>query len=425
MNEKNYRMLSYDAFNRKENTFDPRIYDRLRFDLDTQNQYGPGFHSTIMIDPWSFTGKSDKITLTGAGGDAVEVELKYWGNTGYTLNEALMTLRNGDSLNLPEIKTHNHKTYPTQVKTAFGNIFNIPEMDIDMQFQPVRELWFDYKQEDVNFKIYPFAYENQAVVFDDPLKLSGNKTWWEDSPWLRRWRPGNLNTGASPIDFTRGYWDNSISFQVKDSEGTRLTQLRGATLELGSREDTHFITSIASPKDLWQEYSEFDNVMSATRITHRATDNLIVGASTTERIGFNANEGDKTDARNVVGAADATLEITPGIVASLETALSQSSYDMTSGSYRTDKRGNAFFASIMGRNNSGSILDTPGGFDGINPEKGNSYLLNGASSARILTKDLTRHYPRILKRAMMNFGLAISISARHTSITRLVSIRRH
>jgi len=163
MNEKNYRMLSYDAFNRKENTFDPRIYDRLRFDLDTQNQYGPGFHSTIMIDPWSFTGKSDKITLTGAGGDAVEVELKYWGNTGYTLNEALMTLRNGDSLNLPEIKTHNHKTYPTQVKTAFGNIFNIPEMDIDMQFQPVRELWFDYKQEDVNFKIYPLHMKTRRL----------------------------------------------------------------------------------------------------------------------------------------------------------------------------------------------------------------------------------------------------------------------
>ncbi|HOU36221.1 MAG TPA: tetratricopeptide repeat protein, partial [Candidatus Omnitrophota bacterium] len=370
LNEKNYRMLSYDALNRKENTFDPRIYDRLRLDVDTENEYGPGFHTTIMIDPWSFVGKTDKVTLTGTGGDSAEIELKYWGNTGYTLNESLMTLRNGDSFSLPEIKTHHNRTSATTVSTGFGNSFYIPELDIDQQFQPVRELWFDYKQEEVNFKVYPFGYENQAVIFDDPMTLSGNKTWWEDSPWIRRWKPGNLNTGASPVDFTKGYWDSSISFQVKDSEGSRLTQLRGATLELGSKADTHFVTSIASPKDLWQDYSEIDNVLSASRVTHRATDSLILGASTTERLGFNANANDKTDARNVVGAVDATLELTPGIVASAETAVSHSSYDMTSAGYRTDQRGNAFFGSLMGRNDSDSIIDTPGGFGGIVPEKG-------------------------------------------------------
>jgi hypothetical protein len=370
LNEKNYRMLSTDAYNKKENTYDPRIYDRLRVNVDTDNEYGPGFHTTIMVDPWSFVGKTDKVTLSGGSGEKTEVELKYWGNTGYTLNESINTLRNGDSYSLPEIKVHGNKTTPTSVRTGFGNTINIPELSIDQQFQPVRELWFDYKQEELKFKIYPFGYENQAVIFDDPLTLSGNKTWWEDSAWIRRWKPGNFNAGATPVDFTKGYWDNSISFQVKDSEGTRLTQLRGATLEMGSKSDTRLVTSIASSKDLWQDYSEFDNVISASRITHRAGDNLILGASTTERLGFNVNTNNKTDARNILGAVDATMEITPGIVASAETAVSKSAYDLTSPGYRTDMRGNAYYGSIMGRNDSGNLIDTPGGFNGITPEKG-------------------------------------------------------
>ncbi|MFA5099354.1 MAG: tetratricopeptide repeat protein [Candidatus Omnitrophota bacterium] len=370
LNEKNWRMLSTATYDKKSNTYDPRIYDRLRVNVDTENEFGPGFHTTIMVDPWSFVGKTDKVTIPGAGGDSAEIELKYWGNTGYTLNESINTLQNGDSFSLPEINTHKNKTYPTTITSGFGNTFDIPALDINQQFQPVRELWFDYKQPEFKFKIYPFGYENQAVIFDDPLTLSGNKTWWEDSPWIRRWKPGNFNSGATPVDFTKGYWDNSISFQVKDSEGSRLTQLRGATLELGSKDDTRLITSIASSKDLWQDYSEFDNVISASRITHRAGDNLILGASTTERLGFNVNTNDKTDARSILGAVDATMEITPGIVASAETAVSKSAYDLTSPGYRTDKRGNAYYASLMGRNDSSGLIDAPYGFGGIAPEKG-------------------------------------------------------
>jgi len=45
LNEKNWRMLSDAAFNQRENTYDPRIYDRLRINLDTDREEGFNFHS--------------------------------------------------------------------------------------------------------------------------------------------------------------------------------------------------------------------------------------------------------------------------------------------------------------------------------------------------------------------------------------------
>ena len=70
--------MSTAALNNKENTYDPRIYDRMRVNLDTDNEAGFGMHTNITVDPWSFTGKSSKFTISGTGGDAAEIQLKYW-----------------------------------------------------------------------------------------------------------------------------------------------------------------------------------------------------------------------------------------------------------------------------------------------------------------------------------------------------------
>lgn len=370
LNEENWRILSDSAHNRKENTFDPAIYQRLQVNVDTKNEQGPGFHTTLIVDPWSFPSKSETITLTSSNGDIARLTLKSFANNGYTLNETYYNLNNGLSIGVPEIKMHGDHITGTTITDTWGNTLTIPEITLERQFQPVRELWFRYNQENLKFKIYPFAYENQTVVFNDPLTLSGNRSWWEESPWIRQWRPGVYHSGSSPADFTKGYWDNSLSFGTKDSTGQRLTQLRGATLEMGNKDETLLVTSVASSKDPWQDYSDYDNALAATRITRRAGDNVIVGASTTQRLGFNPEMNNKTDARNIVGAVDATAEITPGIMAGAEIAVSKSDYDLTSGGYRTEKRGSAYYASLIGRNDAISLIDTPGGYSGIRPEKG-------------------------------------------------------
>lgn len=369
LNEKNFRMLSNTAFDRKENTFDTRIYDRLKVNLDTDQKEGLNFHSNITVDPWSFTGKSDKFTVTSAFGDQAEIELKYWSNTGYTLNETINTLRLGNSFSLPEVKVQNGKVDGFQVSGAFtpNDTFSIPQTKIYREFQPVRELWFDYKQDDVLVRFFPIAYENQALTFDDPLQLSNKRIWWEDSPWIRRWTHGINNSGATPADFTKGFWDKSNSFTIRDSEGQRLTALRGLSFNYSPIEGTSLASSFATPKDLWQEYSDVDNIISATRAKHLITDNLSLGATYTTRLGFNVDRKEKTDSKNYVASTDLNYEVIEGVMTSLEVARSQSYYDLTDPQYKTKSRGNAYYFSLMGRYPQESILNTQYGYNGIQP----------------------------------------------------------
>ncbi|MDD5347843.1 MAG: hypothetical protein PHT59_04440 [Candidatus Omnitrophica bacterium] len=366
-------MQSTDSLNRREKTFDPAIYDRLKLAIDTDPaKDGFGFHTGIFVDPWAFTGTSDTLLLVGAGGDSARVQLKYWSNTSHTLNETVYTLQNGDSFNLPEIKVKDGKTVPTTITTTWGNIITIPEMKIHRDFQPVRELWFDYKNDDsLKLRVFPFATEAQAYTSDDPLRLSNNRMFWEDSPWIRRWQTGNYNSSAAPVSFRKGYWDNSISYMVRDSGGVRLTSLRGLTLEGKPTDSTHFTTSWATPKDPWQDYSDYDNISGATRLVTAVSDNLKIGATHTMRIGFTEDE-QKTDMRNQVIAADATFEFIEGAKASAEVAHSNSQYDLSSPEFETKARGNAYLFSLVARYPAKPILDTS--YDAIQPDKGEPYM---------------------------------------------------
>ena len=371
LNEKNFRVISNTAFDRRENTFDPRIYDRFRVQLDSPDKEGFGFHSNIVADPWSYTGKSDKITVTSAFGDAAEVQLKTWGNTGYTVNEIVDTNRFGNSFALPEMKVRsNSQVDPFTIKGAFSpnDTFNFPAIKIYQEFQPIREFWMDYNQENLKVRLFPIAYENQALTFDDPLKLSNNRIWWEDSPWIRDWKSGIFNSGVTPtVDFTKGYWDKTLSFFTRDSEGQRLTSLRGLSVDFNPSENTSLVSSIATPKTLWQDYSEINNVMSATRFKHLLADKFDIGITYTARLGINT-EAHKTDAKNFVGATDLSYEVAEGLTANLELARSQSNYDLTTSQFETDKTGNAYYFSLVGRYPREKIIETKYGYDGIQPE---------------------------------------------------------
>ncbi|MGE5197609.1 MAG: hypothetical protein ACM3IL_03785, partial [Deltaproteobacteria bacterium] len=370
LNEKNFRILSGAAFDRHLNTYDPRIYDRLRVNVDTTNTRGFNLHTNITVDPWSFTGKSQKITLRGVDPhvDTAEFQLKYWSNTGYTINEIVFTQRNGDSIALPEFKVVNGKTEASRLTTNFLNIFNLPELKISREFMPLRELWLDYVGDDYKVRVFPIAYQDQSLLSDDPLQLSNHRMWWQESPWLRRWLPGNFNSGATPVvDFTRGRWDDSLSFFTRDSDGTRLTALRGFSFEAVPMEDLSVATTFASPKGLWQEYSEVDNAINATRLKYRLNDNINLGAIYTFRMGF--DEDNKKDAVNNVWGVDAGYSPWEGQKATLEVATSQSAKDLTSDRYNTKSHGNVYYFSIMGATPAINLMDLKFGYDEIKPEE--------------------------------------------------------
>jgi len=378
LNEKNWRMLSEAGLNNREDTYDPRIYDRLRVDLDTRNEEGFNFHSNITVDPWSFTGRSKIVTLTGTGapgGELAQFQLKYWSNAGYTINQGVIGTENGDIVNIPEIKVVDNKTEsPVEVVTTAGNKFIIPQTKIYKKFIPAREFWVDYIQEGLKLRAYPIAYENQALTFDDPLKLSNNHIWWENSPWINAWTPGQYNSAATPADFTKGYWDNTLSFYTRDSEGRRLTALRGGSFEFNPGENTAIMTSIATPMNPWQEYSDVDNVLSATRVKQALTQNLDLGMSLTSRVGFNQNNASKFDAWNYVVGTDLGYEVIDGIKTNFEVAYSQNRYDISNSEYRSRDNGYGYYFSLIGRYPFESIIDTKFGYDGINPGKGDSFF---------------------------------------------------
>lgn len=348
LNEEDTRILSSAALDNRENTFDPRIFDRLKLNIDTQNKEPFNIHANIVVDPWSFTGKSEKFTLTSANGtDTAELELKYWSNTRRTFNEIIFTPGNGDSFALPEIKVEDNKTAATSVSTTFGGTFNIPSVKIKREFQPLRELWFDYKTEKSKFRFFPLAYADQALTSDDPLNLSNHHIYWEESPWILRWEPGRLNVNASPNDFSRGRWSDSLAFSTRDSDMTRLTALRGFAFDYTPGDETSLRISAASPKGLWQDYDSFDNVPLAARFKQMLGDNLQIGTVYTFRLGLNEDRSNKKDAVNHVWGMDFSFSPLKGTKLQAEVAASRSEQDLTSAIYASKKRGSVYHVALI------------------------------------------------------------------------------
>ncbi|MDP2939491.1 MAG: hypothetical protein Q8O13_05395 [Candidatus Omnitrophota bacterium] len=363
LNEREWRLNNNTALNNRLNTYDPAIYDRLRVDIDTLSKAGFGFHSNITVDPWSFTGKSDKINITGSGGDTAEVQLLYWSNTGYTVNQTVSSSRLGFFFDLPEIKVEDGRISQTKItKDRTGTIrsFTIPETKINRFFWPVREFWFDYKpNETVGLRVFPMAYQDEALTSDDPLQLSNHHIWWEESPWLDSWKPGTFNNGVIPPDFTKGEWDDSLSFFTRDSDGTRLTALRGGSFNWSPSDETTLTATVATPKTLWQNYERVDSIPGALRFKQGISDNLDIGTIYTLRYGYNKSE---VDAKNQVAGFDVAFAPIAGFKISAQTAHSSSEWDKTSeytsGDYKTSNKGDAYFVSLLSDFSGEDILDT-------------------------------------------------------------------
>jgi hypothetical protein len=341
LNERNFRIFSGPF---RYNTFDPRVFSRVRVNLDTAEETGWQLHSNLTVDPWSVVGKTEPITVVGdTPTDSIELQLKWWSPTNTAINETFLTQNNGDSIATPEIEVSEGRTIPTTVTSTFSNIFRIPSTEIEYSFQPIRWFWTGYRNEVVDFRVFPLALEDQALTSDDPLHLSNHHIYWEPSPWLDEWVPGRLNAGATPDDFTRGNWSDDLTFFTRDSDLTRLTALRGSALRWQLSDDTSLQTAIASPKGLWQDYGSVNSFIGMARLKQDLFDDrLTLGTLYTARVGYDERSKDAT---NTVYAIDARISPTDSVALEGEAALSKSVQDRTS-AFKTDETGWAWHAGL-------------------------------------------------------------------------------
>ena len=370
LNEKNWRMISWNQLNRRVDTYDPGIFDRLSVDIDADPKDSKfSYHANITVDPWSYTGKTQKVTLQGVGGDSVDVQFLYWGNNGYTVNNNVFTLENGDMIALPELKVVNSVLPAGSVTSKFNNTFNYPEMEVTNDFWPLREFWVNYEPTDeIALQVFPYAFENKALSSNDPLRLSNNHIWWEESPWMRNWSPGHINAGATPEDFMKGRWNGDLAFQTRDSDGKRLTTLRGFSLSTIT-DDTTMDVVIASPKTLWQDYEEVDAIPGSFRLQHNISDNLYVG--NIENIHLGLING-KIDTYNVVTGYDTGWLVNPGLQLKAEYAFSFYEQDRSFQDYDTRSNGSAYDLSLVGSTND---IESPGDdYLTIQPEEDDDYF---------------------------------------------------
>jgi len=383
LNEKfqSWRVTSDEGFNRRMNTYDPAIYDQLKVNIDTGNKQGFNFHTNITVDPWSFVGKTDKTTIqNNLHTDSSQIQLFYWSNTGYTVNNTNYTSLRADTFALPEIKVVDGKTTPTTASSFryAGVTYEIPEMKIKREFQPLRELWLDYANDQLKLRVFPMGYQDQAYTSDDPMNITNHGIWWKDSKWLRQYTPGNYNAndlgGAS---YTKGRWDDSLSFLVKDSTGNYLTALRGLAFNFQPEENTSLDITAATPKNLWQDYAAVDNAILAARLKHYFTENFMLGATFTNRSGFMTEKSQKLDSLNFVSGVDLNYEIADGLKAQGEVLTSQSKYDMSNSVYETDANGQAYYFSFISRYPYKKIIDLKYGYDEIAMDKDESFLAKG------------------------------------------------
>jgi len=309
--EKNYRYLWGQE---RENTYDKKIYDSLKINLDTKNPSGFNLYSQIVIDPWTFTGTENVRIDSTSGGDYADINLKYLSGTRSTINEIYRSNK-GNIINLEEIKIKHGGTSPntptglTDWSTAFTSIPT--GIEIDWQYMPVRKLWVDYLNEDKTFngRVFLMADQAQALTSDDPLRLSNNHVYWEESPWLDEYEPSRVfypDSGLRPVK--QGRWIRRLSFFAKDSEQERLTFLRGASLNGEIFSGSTYNMTAATPMSLWDDYENVTSVPAAFRMKNEITPDFTLGSIYTFKGGM--NEGSMEASNHVLGL-DADYSISP------------------------------------------------------------------------------------------------------------------
>ncbi len=329
--EKNWRYLWGQD---RHNTYDKKIYDSLRINIDTMKESGFNLYGQIVIDPWTFVGTEDVRIDSTLGGDYADINLKYWSGTRSTINEIYRTNK-GNIINLKEIKIKHQRTTPNTPTglTDWGTAYtSIPTgTEIDWQYMPIRKLWVDYANEDKTFngRVFLIADQAQALTSDDPLRLSNNHVYWEESPWLDEYEPSRIfypDSGLRPVK--QGRWIRRLSFFAKDSEQDRLTFLRGVSLNGDIFSGSNYNMTVATPMSLWDDYENVTSIPAAFRTKTEITPEFTLGSIYTFKGGMRS---DSLEAMNQVLGIDADYSVSPEWNIVAEAAGSKTEVDEANG----------------------------------------------------------------------------------------------
>ncbi len=338
--EKNWRFLWGQQ---RYNAFDSKIYSSLKMDFQTKTKGPLNAYMQLVVDPWSFVGttkvrawrtqsvRDDGVIIPDpTPDDYVDMELKYWANTGYTIDEVYRSDA-GNIINISELKVSDNK-----ISRAFGNgvsenwgggvsgygQFEVTQSEINRLYRPIRQLWLDYNQEDYKFRIFPIAYHDQALTSDDPLRLSNNHVYWEESPWLDEYEPSRVFTrSGNPLK--KGRWIRRLSFYAQDSQQQRLTFLRGFSFDYSPYDYASFKVVAATPMSLWDEYEESNSIHSAYRLNYKTANDIDFGFLYTQKLGLSKGN---LEAENHTWAVDVGNDLDVGRIYA-ELALSDTEVD--------------------------------------------------------------------------------------------------
>jgi hypothetical protein len=290
----------------RHNTYDKAIYSRLKVDFDAHLTDAISGFGQMVIDPWTFVGKK-RVYATGTGGDNLQIDYKYWSGSRSTINETYRTDK-GDIVHVDENKVKKDKTSPASYSGLddWGdNTFNIPEIEIDRMYVPFRKLWVEYDQEPYKMKAFAMAGQEEALTSSDPMRLSNNKVWWEESAWLDRYDASRVFSRAgNPVK--KGQWISDLSYMARDSEDTRLTFLRGASFDASFNNGTTIKAVAAAPRNLWDTYEQASSVPAAIEVRTPLTDKLTLGGLYTFKGGIYKQS---LEAMNNLGAVDGSYKV--------------------------------------------------------------------------------------------------------------------
>ncbi|OQX54144.1 MAG: hypothetical protein B5M48_01605 [Candidatus Omnitrophica bacterium 4484_213] len=280
------------------NTFDPVVYNRLKLDIEAPLSENWNLGMKLVIDPWSFVGKTQKFRVYNSdSSDYADIQLKYWSNLDTTILQTVRTHK-GNVINVPEIKVEDGKIVSTSISAArsdelqkgwndsFGTI---SDYKISREFKPIRNLWVEYKTDEWRMKVFPFGGQEEALTSDDPLGLSNHHIYWEPSPWLDYWEPGENYTTTG---WEGGEWKKD--WYAEDSEHQWLRRLRGINFAFGNEEYDEFSleTTVATPLGVWDDYSELNALLMALRAKYRLSEEWQLGTTQTGQFGYDEGSMD-------------------------------------------------------------------------------------------------------------------------------------
>ncbi|MFA4888335.1 MAG: hypothetical protein WC628_02005 [Candidatus Omnitrophota bacterium] len=296
--EKNWRYLWGDQ---RENTYDRKIFDRLTVGLDTNFDSPFNGYVEATADPWTFVGKNH-VTVN-SGSDSVDMDLKYWSADGRVINESYRS-RLAKIITLNPVKVVDGKISSFLLKNAVANTSfgsSVTPVDLKRDYRPLRKMWLDYTQGDMALKVFPISDEFEALSSDDPLKISNNHVYWEESPWLDQYEESRIFESAG-FPIKEGRWIHSLSSFTKDSSDDyphRLTFLRGASIKFNPG-NYSFEATAAAPMTLWDEYQSAKSVEAAARLKIPISD-FKLGFTSATKVGM---RGDTREALNQTQAFD-------------------------------------------------------------------------------------------------------------------------